>query len=292
MQLGGHQTFHLREGWIYKGLSTLSKNQDAFQDPNIGEHLGVGKNMVDSIRYWLRACALVDKKDGKKLRKIARTILEKDPFIELDGSLILLHYLLATNEDKATAWYWFFNKFGATEFDTESLAIYLQSFITNQYKKKPREQTIKREVACLLNCYNKPEYKIRETPETENPSPFVRFNVITKIGDKYRKNGLNPALVDPLVFCHLLHSFWDDHMGKPTTMSFEEVSKGSNSPGLVLGFTEDQSAQMLDRISKEFSGKYLEFHRTGGYFTVELFSKNSRNALREYYKKHKNLLEK
>lgn len=53
MRFGGHETFAVREGWLYKGLSLLHERPDAFSDPFVADLLGVGRNMAKSIRHWL-----------------------------------------------------------------------------------------------------------------------------------------------------------------------------------------------------------------------------------------------
>ena len=56
---GRHETFGLRYSWLSKGFQTLMKRPDLFDSEDAIVELGVGKNMVASIRYWLRACQLI-----------------------------------------------------------------------------------------------------------------------------------------------------------------------------------------------------------------------------------------
>src|SRR6185312_14918157 len=102
----GHQTFALRSGWLKKGL-------DALQNPAIGGanlfnneealvHLGVGKNMVQSIRYWLSATRMAEEKEtkGRDLQpsELGYQLLGSlevegwDPFLEDETTLWLLHW--------------------------------------------------------------------------------------------------------------------------------------------------------------------------------------------------------
>ena len=53
IRLKGHEKFHLREGWIAKGLYGVSKNAKVFTGNEGTDQLGVGTNMVKSIKYWM-----------------------------------------------------------------------------------------------------------------------------------------------------------------------------------------------------------------------------------------------
>lgn len=49
---GRHETFTPRYGWLKKGFDACAHNPHVFTDETAIEQLGVGKNMVQSIRYW------------------------------------------------------------------------------------------------------------------------------------------------------------------------------------------------------------------------------------------------
>ena len=50
-----HETFHPRFGWLKKGYDAAVKNNNIFLEEDAAVTLGVGKNMVRSIRYWCSA---------------------------------------------------------------------------------------------------------------------------------------------------------------------------------------------------------------------------------------------
>ena len=45
-----HETFHPRFGWLKKGFDAAQKNPGIFLQEDAPVRLGVGKNMVNSIR--------------------------------------------------------------------------------------------------------------------------------------------------------------------------------------------------------------------------------------------------
>lgn len=51
----GHESFACKSLWLKKGYDFVVQNRD-FNAPDAVIYLGVGKNMVSSIRYWLKVC--------------------------------------------------------------------------------------------------------------------------------------------------------------------------------------------------------------------------------------------
>ena len=58
-RFSGHQTFPFRYGWLEKAYQHIQDGRQ-FSDPDALIHLGVGKNMVESIRYWCDVFGLAD----------------------------------------------------------------------------------------------------------------------------------------------------------------------------------------------------------------------------------------
>lgn len=91
----GHETFQCRHLWLKKGYDFVKAGRTFNADDAVVE-LGVGKNMVTSIRYWMRAFDLLEGSD--QLSYFASYLFDdengKDPYLEDDASLWLLHYRL------------------------------------------------------------------------------------------------------------------------------------------------------------------------------------------------------
>ena len=47
-----HETFHPRFGWLRKAVTESAKSGTVFTEKDSTVKLGVGKNMVNAIRYW------------------------------------------------------------------------------------------------------------------------------------------------------------------------------------------------------------------------------------------------
>src|SRR5947209_5279637 len=92
----GHESFQCRQLWLKKGYDYV-KSGKFFSDDDAVVALGVGKNMVTSIRFWMKAFNLLTSDD--KLTDLAHKIFADegyDPYIEDEATLWLLHYQLVT----------------------------------------------------------------------------------------------------------------------------------------------------------------------------------------------------
>jgi hypothetical protein len=90
----GHESFQCRHLWLKKGYDFVSKNK-SFSDEDSVVELGVGKNMVSSIRFWMKAFNLLSLHD--ELTDFAHKLFADDgfdPYLEDEASLWILHYQL------------------------------------------------------------------------------------------------------------------------------------------------------------------------------------------------------
>ena len=107
----GHDTFHCRLLWLKKGYYFL-KAHGNFNADDAPVTLGVGKNMVQAIRYWMRAFGLLEEKNGKEFPNTLADLLfgglngeePLDPFLEDNATLWLLHYQLIKTQQASTYW--------------------------------------------------------------------------------------------------------------------------------------------------------------------------------------------
>ncbi len=287
MKFGGHQSFHLRDQWLYKGIYWTNQTSQILLNNKKNtemamQKMGVGKNMVDSIRYWLKAANLIKSHPvGFTLTDTARKILEKDPYFELDGTLFLIHYLLVTNKEEATTWYWFFNYFSADEFEKESLENAFFAYIQIKTGKKIKDATLYKDLNCLLRMYQAVEWAGKRNPETETPSPFTKYGWIEKRGEKFIRNKLNINDFNIHVFAYILFLFWQNHLSCPESVNLEDLSLKKNSPGRIFHFSLEKMNDLIENCSKI---NYLNYSRTGGYFIVQPDSAYLKKALDNYYK--------
>lgn len=71
MKYRGHETFSIRKDWLAKGIEAVQKNPGIFTDKTLEpmEELGIGRNMVVSLRYWMKAVGLTEEKKRREDKK-------------------------------------------------------------------------------------------------------------------------------------------------------------------------------------------------------------------------------
>ena len=96
MKFRAHDTFFIRKGWLSKGMKAVHSKPDVFvaKDENPMDVLGIGSNMVKSLRYWLVATnlteeALQNKRRIQKFTKFGNQVFKNDRFMEHSTSCII-----------------------------------------------------------------------------------------------------------------------------------------------------------------------------------------------------------
>lgn len=155
----GHESFACKNLWLKKGYDFIENKYD-FNDPGAVVKLGVGKNMVSSIRYWMRAFGLT-KNDVPT--EIASYLFSNDfgvdPFIEDLGTLWLLHFLLV-NSQEATLYNLVFTKLQRERkvFDKQTAANFVyRTMLENGKQGLYNDNTVKKDINVLLQTYLLPE---------------------------------------------------------------------------------------------------------------------------------------
>ena len=88
MKFRAHETFFIRKGWLSKGMKCVDAREDVFisKDENPMDVLGIGANMVKSLRYWLLAVGLTEEPTtGRRVQRftpLGRSVFENDRYIE------------------------------------------------------------------------------------------------------------------------------------------------------------------------------------------------------------------
>jgi len=196
MPFSGHETFYCRHFWLKKGYD-YTKAGKSFTAKTAVIDLGVGKNMVSSIRFWLRAFGLIQHNkttQSEELTQFAQLIFDDevayDPYLEDIGTLWLLHYFLVTTE-RASIYSLVFNQFRKEriEFTKAHLNNFLHRVYYEKHNTEANEGTIKRDVGVFVRNYLRPNIKSEAKPNIEDAFSvlLIELNLlkeIERIGDK------------------------------------------------------------------------------------------------------------
>lgn len=212
----GHETFSIRKNWLAKGILAIKRNPFVFTDKSHApmDELGIGRNMVTSLRYWLKALGITvevrnskTKKTSTDFTELGKVISQNDPYIEESGTLWILQYKLATNRENATSWYFFFNEFLQTEFSKDDFVGALQNF-DRMNGGSTASSSFESDFECLINTYTSRFKNAKEIdPEDNIESPFAELGLIdyANQGKKiYRKISPSSQDIPALVFLYAL----------------------------------------------------------------------------------------
>jgi hypothetical protein len=260
LSFSGHESFQCRNLWLKKGYEFASANK-TFTDDLAVVDLGVGKNMVSSIKFWLKAFELLDE-DGT-VQELAQMILDEngsDPYLEDIGTLWLLHYHLVTSnqgKEKETIYSLFFNNFRKkrVEFSKEHLMHFLISEC-NHRNESHSENTIDTDIGVLLKNYVRPKSeKNSKSIEDDFSSLLFELDLIKPIADRQDwfecKNEYRSTLPTEIVFYSILSN---PDLIESKSISFNHILNDENSAGLVFALNADSLLEHIKTITQRFDG--------------------------------------
>ncbi|WP_448598941.1 DUF4007 family protein [Thermoleptolyngbya sp.] len=246
-----HETFHPRFGWLKKGFDHASADSGIFLREDAPVRLGVGKNMVRSIRYWCSAFKLLEDDQPTQFGKQLLGQDGWDTYLEDPASLWLLHWKLLEVPNLATAWNVAFNDFRRVEFTAEDLFYQLCEY---RDRTAPRisESSLKKDASCLLRMYVVQPSSKAQVSEDSLDCPFTELGLIHTAGDSrhYRfRVGRKPSLPPEIVvYACLQHHA---QTGSPAkTMPIANLLYDLGSPGLVFKLTESALCDAIEAVAR------------------------------------------
>lgn len=260
-KFSGHQTFTFRYGWLEKGVQLIKNDPKGFLSEDVLVRLGVGKNMVESIKYWGLQTQLLESTDAVgelKLSSLAIDIFGDDksvgfdPYLEDDATLWLIHWSLIRNKIWST-WQLVFANLNKPEFTKRELFESISRWI--QDKVKVTDSTLTRDIDCFVRTYtNSGKGKINEE---SFDCPFLNLGLIqqTSESDLYRFNiGAKMSLPFELVGFSILHMM-DER--KRSSLLVQNCLYEDDSPGQIFKLDEGALMAHLEELESTTKGKLI-----------------------------------
>jgi uncharacterized protein DUF4007 len=287
---GRHETFPLRYGWLTKGFQAWCEYADVFEQEDATVILGVGKNMVTAIRYWMLAAQVVQVHGrGCEPTELGRAIFAEDgwdPYLEDDATLWLLHWLIASNAAEATGIFWFFNRFHKPEFTSKEVGDALRDFCRENIIVRFAESTLKHDVALILRMHES-TYSDKEIPLEEGlDSPMATLGLIQPVEDtKYHESKPEFRWRLPLAPFGFAVAELFEHTGQ-AALPVERLSHSDGviaAPGSVFRLTEECLIRKLEELIAWLPG-HFELRETAGIHQMyKLSSIAPIEVLRQHY---------
>ena len=268
-RFSGHETFVCRYPWLPKAVKAITADPLAFSDEDSAMvSLGVGKNMVRSIRFWAEAMGVIEGKSdtGFCVSDFGEAILGKngfDPFLEDEKTLWLLHWKQATNPNEPLfAWSFLLNNWHEPEI-ARSEILRTISRLPDLVDLKLSNVTLEDHLDVFFRTYFPSRGKKGEVKEDNLDSPFLELRLLEKVGDRSGRDGLSH--VEPVfsfrrdekpeipseLFSYALNDFAVFRFSEEKTISFHEVAFGIGSPGQIFKLPEKEVRERLERMNSD-----------------------------------------
>ncbi len=248
----GHDSFQCRQLWLKKGYDYVLEGK-SFNNEDAVVQLGVGKNMVSSIRFWMKAFNIIDNKDiptefGKRLFDDENGY---DPFLEDEASLWLLHYQLVKNSF-ASIYSIIFNEFRKEKlfFNKETFVNYVKRIGESNPDLNFNENTVAKDFIVFANLYkNVPESKDVEDSFSGILSEIELLKTTGKGKEEqfYIENVERDNLPEAVVLFTIL-----DNSNYGNSISLNSLEFDLNSPGSIFALNRTGLINKISDIVDEF----------------------------------------
>lgn len=277
-KFSGHESFPCKTLWLKKGYDFVANGND-FNSPDAVITLGVGKNMVASIRYWLKVFGITNP-DGS-ISKIGDYLFSdktgKDKYLEDLATLWLLHFNIVFLQE-ATLYNWFFCGLQRErgQFDRNQVLTFVKLHMIETSKQNFfNENTIKKDIGVLLQNYSLP----RKVSSNEDfSSLLIDLDLIRQNteGKDYYFNVEGKRKVTKEVFMYGLLNLKDDD----NTISYETIHE---QLGLLFCMNDAETIDMLKELAKIYS-KYMIYSDVAGIRQVQFIGElDPFKVLDDYY---------
>lgn len=280
----GHDSFQCRQLWLKKGYDYVKSGRN-FNEEDAVIKLGVGKNMVSSIRFWLKAFNIIDNKEiptefGKRLFDDETGY---DPFLEDEASLWLLHYHLVKS-GYASIYSMVFNEFRKEKlfFSKETFVNYVKRIGEANSDLNFNENTVSKDFIVFANLYkNDVDSKDVEDSFSGILSEIDILKATGKGKDEqfYIENTERDSLPEAVVLYAILAN-----PSYGNSISLNSLEFDINSPGSIFAINR---SGLLNKISEIVTNhKGITFTDQAGIKELQFKNKpKAFSALDKYYGK-------
>ena len=265
----GHESFPCKSLWLKKGYDFVVKGKD-FNKPEAVIDLGVGKNMVASIRFWLKAFGVYN---NEGITWLGDYLFDddngKDCYLEDLATLWLLHFNIVFSME-ATLYNMFFCgvQRERTQFDREQVITYVKLKMAEMGKQNTfNVNTVKKDIGVLLQNYTLP----RKPQSNEDfSSLLIDLDLIRQNseGKSFYFNVEGKRKVTKEVFMYGLLRLKE--LEGDNTISYDTIQ---DKIGLIFCMQDYETIEMLKLLANNYSS-YMAYSDVSGIrqvqFTKEL----------------------
>jgi hypothetical protein len=269
-RISGHESFACRYTWLPKAVRGVQADPLLFaneQDAMV--ELGVGKNMVRSIRFWSQAAGMISPRrdgPGHVLTELGALLLGEDgldPFLEDIRTLWLMHWNLSTCvQDPLLAWDFLLNKW-QDPYLVPSVIIKALHEEAIRHEERLSRATIEQHWDAFLHSYFPTRGRKGDVQEDNLDSPLTELELIVRVGERPidGKGSAEPVYalrreekpdITPELFAYALNDFWNKrHEESEHSLPFREIAYGHGSPGQMFKLSEDDIRARVEALARQ-----------------------------------------
>lgn len=232
--------------------------------------LGVGKNMVRAIRFWMQAAGVVVPREdvGYQVSPFGQAITRFDPFLENIQTLWLIHWRLCHQFDEPLfAWDYTLNRWQQPEIRRSELLLTFRKE-ADRLERKLSDVTLAQHLDVFLHTYVPTRGAKGEIREDNLDSPLVELALIQKIGESaVDSTGRREAVyafrreakpeISGELFAYCLNDYWTVNFNDEMSLSFREIATAHGSPGQIFKLPEWDLRERLTTIARDSGGLFI-----------------------------------
>lgn len=280
----GHESFQCRNLWLKKGYDFVNSGK-SFNNEDAVVELGVGKNMVSSIRFWMKAFNMLNSSD--ELTQLAHRLLSDngyDPYLEDEGTLWLLHYQLV-KKGFASSYSIVFNELRREkiEFTSKNFVSFVKRKSEIEKSFMVNEKTVSDDFSVLIKMYLRSDTANKDREETFS-------GLLTELGliKSYKKekekdeffiieNSNRVEIPDEIILYAIL-----DNEEFESSFNINTIEQNKNSIVSIFAINRPGLYEKIENLSKKYP--YLVLNDHAGIKELQFKVKpTSESVLEDYY---------
>lgn len=274
LTFSGHESFQCRQLWLKKGYDFI-KSGKSFQNEDAVIDLGVGKNMVSAIRFWMKSFDIIDSTDT--ITTFGEKLLDDkgwDPYLENDASLWLLHYkLIKTNF--ASTYNIIFNDLRKerVEFTKENFLAFAKRRVDLQGGAQITENTFRDDFNVFTKMYIRTDEQLKDKEDAFS-GLLADLGIVKAQGSYYIVENTDKGEIPEEV---VLACILDAH-NISTSIDLSSLERERDSVGSVFAMNKSGLSEKSQSIAEKSKGnvvykehagvRELQFKRKVDFFTV------------------------
>ena len=276
IKLRRHETFSLREGWLQKGLDAVEMyGGDTFNKEKGIKILGIGSNMVKSLKYWMIAGNVIKSQLAKvELTEFGKMLYKYDRYLEDNFSWCLYHYFLSTKFEESPIIYYITNIFDKDNFNKDEMINEIYDYLRKMYPDcETNKDSIVEDVNMYIRLYIEDKVK---NPEDNFISPLSSLRLLENgySSKNFIKVPIDVEMLDYRIVFYILENIYKE------SFEINEVISNKKSPIKVFNLNRGVFSQYLNLMKND---GLITINKTAGLNTVYFNKKMSLEEIFDDY---------